>query len=1022
MTIRQKFVHFVLVATGTLVGWTNHASRAIAQATAKQAAATPAELKAAAEADYSQELPRIAPRTPDEEFKTFEVQPGFRVELVAAEPLVKDPVAFAFNGEGVLFAVEMCDYSEQETEHLGSIARLVDTDGDGRMDQRTTYFENLSWPTGIWPWKDGVLVAEPPNLLWLRDTDNDGKCDQKETWFTGFGRSNVQGLVNSLRWTVEGYVHGATSSSGAELHAQDPNASEAITLRGRDFVIDPLRETLTPSSGGGQHGMWFNRWGDKFATSNSDHLQQILDIDNWLSTHNPSVPVPSLRRSIAVDGPQAEVYRSSPVEPWRIVRTRLRVSGAVPGVVEGGGRAAGYFTGATGTCIMDREAGYGDAQYDTALVCDVGSNLVHRKRMISKGLFWSGERIDQQSELLRSSDIWFRPVQLGDGPDGALYIADMYREVIEHPKSLPPIIKRHLDLTSGRDKGRIWRVVPEKQTVVTSAGKTIKPAKLSSDKLAENLHHPIAWQRRMASQLLIERQDPASIPAVRTAAKGGVSSEGRMMALHVLHRLNELSAQDLQHALADSEPRVVAHAARLAADTQLAPQCTSALLKATVTEPHAQLALAMAASELPANDRVGLLKRLMTAASDPLVKAVIVIAANDASPRLVSQETANDWSSLILTAWYAELRSKSSQGSTYRKAIAEHLNEQLGEKSSTRDNWTQLLAQLPSRTHVETMLSALPESTRSSLEANLQKEVTRAIEQIEAQPATQFSKQAAAGLRLIPTKQVLDLGKQWLNPNSPESLQRALAQAMLWSDVQGALPVLLPELKRMTPALKREVLASMIGYAQALPSIATALESKEISTAEIAPDVRQQLFAVPDKKQAERFKKLLNTASADRIQVIDRYRGALANVSAADTNLVNPGKATFQRVCAQCHRLQDMGNDVGPPLKQLADKSPEQLLDIILDPNREVDPKFLGYSVLLEDGRVLSGIIREESAGQIVLAETGGKQHTIPRSEITQLKSTGLSLMPVGLEEQIQPQQMAELISYLKAAGAASQK
>ncbi len=125
---------------------------------------------AAAEADYSAELPRIPPKSVEEAMRAFETQPGFRVELVAAEPLVKSPVAYAFNADGFLFVVEMVDYSEQETEHLGSIARLEDVDHDGRMDKRTNYAQGLSWPTAIWPWKNGVLVAEPPKLLWLGDT------------------------------------------------------------------------------------------------------------------------------------------------------------------------------------------------------------------------------------------------------------------------------------------------------------------------------------------------------------------------------------------------------------------------------------------------------------------------------------------------------------------------------------------------------------------------------------------------------------------------------------------------------------------------------------------------------------------------------------------------------------------------------------------------------------------------------------------------------------------------------------
>ncbi|MEM7317107.1 MAG: PVC-type heme-binding CxxCH protein, partial [Planctomycetota bacterium] len=282
--------------------------------------------------DYSGELPRFEPLSPKQAIESMKVLDGFRVELVASEPLVVDPIAFAFDARSRLFVVEMRDYSEQDKEHLGRIALLTDSDGDGRMDHRSTFVDGLSWPTAIHPWRDGVIVAAPPKMTWFRDTNDDGKADTSEVWFEGFGRSNVQGMTNSLRWGVDCFLHGATSSTDANLRS---NNQPAQTLRRTDFAIDTLRTTLHPVSGGGQHGLSFNRWGDKFVTSNSDHLQQIVDMHGWLASHRPMITMPSLRRSIAIDGKQAEVFRASPVEPWRVVRTRLRVGGIVGGPVEG---------------------------------------------------------------------------------------------------------------------------------------------------------------------------------------------------------------------------------------------------------------------------------------------------------------------------------------------------------------------------------------------------------------------------------------------------------------------------------------------------------------------------------------------------------------------------------------------------------------------------------------------------------------------------------------------------------------
>ncbi len=964
----------------------------------------------AAEADYSAELPRIPAKTLAEAQQCLQTQPGFRVELVAAEPLVKSPVAYAFNADGYLFVVEMVDYSEQETEHLGSIARLEDTDHDGRMDKRTNYAEGLSWPTAIWPWKNGVIVAEPPNLMWLGDNDGDGVSDVKEVWYDGFGRSNVQGLVNSLRWTVDGTIQGATSSSGAELKGGDmtADAGKSISLRGRDFVLDPLTKSLTPASGGGQHGMCFNRWGDKFATSNSDHLQQIIDLDAWLGSHSSSVPIPALRKSIAEDGPQAEVYRASPVEPWRIVRTRLRMSGAVPGVVEGGGRAAGYFTGATATCVMDSEAGFGEAAYDTAIVCDVGSNLVHRKRLLPKGLFWSGQRIDQESELLRSSDIWFRPVQLGDGPDGALYIVDMNREVIEHPKSLPPIIKKHLDLTSGRNTGRIWRLVPEKSQVVIAAKDAKFPGKSTPEELVQLLESPIAWQRRTASQLLVERADKKVLPTLAECIRRSPHPEARLLALHVLNRLQagQPDKSVLADALRDKHPRVLTHAIRLVSQAQAPAEFEQQLLQIKSDDANVQLALAIAAEKLTPAAKAQLLVQVLNVNSEPLTRAVAIVSAGNSTPSLLasglSTEKTTELLRLVLPAWSAALRDGTD--SEFKQSVTQLVTSKLTAHDS-RGAWLATLSALPGKGQADTLLKLLDDKSHSELTSFVSATVSK---------AASSGGTGLAWARLLPTEEVKQLAQELISPTKPEAQQLVMVESLLWNNPEAGLSILLAKLPQMTPTVKAQTLGSLMRYSQVLDQVAEAIERKQINKAEIAPDVRQQLLALPNKKLAERFKAVLNAASADRAQVIERYRPALNKVSQWTSDEIAEGRQVFKKVCAQCHRLQDMGNDVGPPLKQLGDKSPDQLLDIILDPNREVDPKYLGYSVLLEDSRVLSGIIREESAGQIVLAEAGGKTHTIARDEIDQLKSSGLSLMPNGLEEQITPEQMSQLIAYLK--------
>ena len=953
-----------------------------------------------ADKDYSSELPRLPPLPLSQVIESFDVAEGFELQLVASEPLVSDPVAYAYDAELRLYVIEMKDYSEQETEHLGSVARLVDVDGDGRMDQRTTFVQGLSWPTAIWPWKDGVLVAEPPRITWYRDTDDDGISDQAEDWFVGFGRGNVQGLVNSFKWGVDGYLHGATSSSGAELQQPLQPDLATLALGRRDFAIDPLSRTLHAEAGGGQHGMCFNRWGDKFVTSNSDHLQQIIDLEWWLADHATSVPLPSTRRSIAVDGPQAEVYRASPVEPWRIVLTRLRISGVAPGVVEGGGRAAGYFTGATGTCIMDREAGFGDPAHDTAIVCDVGSNLVHRKRMIDEGLFWSGERIDQQSELLRSRDVWFRPVQIGDGPDGGLIIADMAREVIEHPKSLPPMIKKHLDLTSGRDLGRIWRLRPTSVAVPHDP----PPAKLSSRELVANLAHPIAWQRRMASQLLIEREARESRSALEQAARQTESPEAQILAMHVLSRLQLLSADVAGSLLASQHPRVLQHAIRLIGRNELDVDLSQLALD---ERPRVQLELALAmASDVPSeSQRQEVLGELLPRVQAPLVQAVVANLAGVEQWEIVQTELAlldsqerRSWLRLLLPVWANKLREDQS--------LQSWVLDQLLDSGDVGRDWRAALATSASRSQVAELRAQLPSPQQTTLDQRVKQDLERAL-------ATDAPRDGDFHvLRLAGNSLQLAFAGQMLQPTVREAAQQAVLGLLSWSDQPQFAELVIVRLSQLTPGLQVEALRGLASRTATAQQLATALEARQIQLGQIPVEVREQLRRQRDAELARRFEKLFGQVSSDRQAVIEQYSRGLES-SSSDEDLA-AGEAVFRQVCAQCHRLADVGNDVGPPLRQLGEKSPQQLLETILDPNREIDPKYTSYTLLDADDRVLTGIIQDESAGQIVLKSAGGEVHTLARQEISQLKNSGVSLMPVGLEGSISVDQMRQLIHYLK--------
>lgn len=982
-----------------------------------QEPATPPPAADSVERDYAQELPRIAPRSPSEALLLFHVVPGFEVQLVAAEPQVVDPIAMAFDEDGRLFVIEMRDYSEDDKANLGRVRLLEDTDGDGQFDRSTIYAEGLSWPTAITCWQGGILVGAPPEIYYLRDQDGDGRADEKRHLFTGFSRSNVQGLLNSFQWGFDNRIYGATSSSGAQVlpgpdhpsgRSGAPMDAAGLPLRGRDFAIEPREMRITATSGGAQHGMSRDDWGTTYVCSNSDHLQQVMFEDRYVA-RNPYLAAPSARLSIAVDGPQADVFRTSPVEPWRVVRTRLRSKGVIPGVVEGGGRPAGYFTSATGVTIYRGDAW--PAEYrGWAIVGDVGGNLIHRKRIESRGIPNAGMRVDDKVEWVTSDDIWFRPVQFANAPDGTLYVADMYREVIEHPASLHPVIKKHLDLTSGRDRGRIYRLAP--QGFRSPAAPRLSRA--STAELVALLAHPNGWHRDTASRLLYQRQDRSAIRPLEQLARQSTSPLGRMTALYSLEGLQALNADALLVALRDADPRVRRHAVRLA-ESRLA-------------------------------DAAELREALYGLAQDPdlLVRYQLAFSlGEDTGPRrlatlaaLARGEPASTWMRLAIRSSLAEgsgvVLAELVQDSAFRAAPAgrdwlKALAEQIG-KQQRADDVAALLGVLRAWPTGETaVLQTLLQGLAAKPGTPLAEQVAAATggraeeltRQLVATAARRVLDGNIAPAERVAAAQQLRLGRladlestllPLLEPAQPAELQTA-ALGVLASFREPRVAALLVERwASLSPRLRTQAADVLFSRPEWIVTLVDAVEQNRINLGDVDPARWKLLADHADPQVRQRAPALLAKLQVGRRgEVVEAYREALQLAGDAAR-----GRETFKKICAACHQLQGVGFPTGPNLAAMKARGPEAILVNVLDPNREVNPQFLNYTVVTTDGRTLTGMITGETATSVTLKRADNATDTVLRIDIELLKSTGISLMPEGLEKQLTPQALADLLAYLK--------
>lgn len=989
----------------------------LSQAHAVEAAQSPSE-RTVEKVDslLSKRLPRVAPRSPQAALASFQVADGFLIELVAAEPLVEDPVAMAFDEHGRLYVVEMRDYSEQETERLGRVRLLTDEDQDGVFDHSDVFVDNLSWPTAVACYDGGVFVGAAPDILFLRDRDGDGKADEHRVVFSGLGRSNVQGLVNSFQWHLDHRIYVAVSSAGAAL-TKGPIESKSLDLRGRDFAFDPRTLEVEPITGGGQHGQCFNRWGDRFVCSNSDHLQAIVFEERYLA-RNPYQAVIGARRSIAADGPQAEVYRTSPIEPWRVVRTKLRVAGLVPGMIEGGGRAAGYFTSATGVTID--EGGLSPESY--ALIADVGSNLVHRKRMVDDGVTYRGERIDDRGELLTSTDNWFRPVQMCIGPEGAIYVADMYREVIEHPQSIPPEIKQQLDLTSGRDKGRIYRLLPQqfRQDMVD------RHAFTTADDLTAALKSPNMWRRLTSLRLIWERSDKAVVPMLRELVQAAPLPETRVAALYGLESLDCLEVAHLKTALADSHPQVRRHALRLSEHQFDSSPELFLLAQGLQNDESAivrcQLALSLGECHIP--QRTDTLATLLCSSSSADLTAAVLTSASDCAGELLKRLAEHSYQ-ITTVAGRQALTALAVQISRQAKAAdIRFLEELLGnQREPNLDSPVAaiLMALGPPQT-VSSSASAARSSSSTRLDTvhrvALERYAAAARREFEATTLPERIAMAGQVLAIAGNDSDAELLATALGPGQSVDAQANVLFALRRQRSRLAVDVILASWDQLTPVARQAAMDVLCSREEWVVELIAALESERVHFADLSTATVVALSSYPNARVREQFAALRGRqATSDRQQVFQDYREVLDVAGSAQR-----GSELFTQHCASCHELVGKGNPIGPNLAAMANRGPEALLLNILVPNGELDPRYASYTLVVNDGRVLSGLIVSETATSVTLQSAGGEVSTVLRADIEDLQCSGLSLMPDGFERVLDKPGMADLLSYLLTSVASQQE
>ena len=917
-----------------------------------------------------------APMTPKNGLKAIHLPKGYKVQLVAAEPLVKDPVAIDWGADGKLWVAEMADYPSGVNGKAGGRVRfLEDSDADGVYDKSTVFLEGVNFPAGIMSWQKGVLVAAAPDVFYAEDTTGDGKADKRTVLYTGFKQGNQQLRVNGLRWGLDNWVHGANGSHHSRYAAGikiKSSSGQTFELGGFDFRIRPDEGLLEPLSGPSQFGRSRDDWGNWFGVQNSFPLWHYVLEHRYLS-RNPDFAPPDPRRILTKSNPL--------VFPARPPQKRFHNF-----------NQSGRFTSACSPAI-NRDDHLFDDDNVYAFTCEPFHNLVQRVILKRDGESFTAERAEPKDDLdfFASEDRWCRPVMARTGPDGALWVVDMYRYMIEHPEWLPAGGKAEMKPfeRSGMEYGRIYRVYKDGKP----PRRIPRLDKSSAKELVSRLAESNGIIRDMAHRLLVQRKEVSATKALVEMAGTHASAKARLHALCALDGLDQLGATLLKVAFRDPHPEIRRHALRLA-ESRWGEH--PELLKASVRladDPHAAVRLQAACSWGESKSAVAghaLAKVAIRDAGNPYVRAATFSSAEPHFDRLA--QAAIEHGVLIDDVLKLGARRKTSLDALLAGLMKPGKDGYEPEQFRSLGGWLNHNPKV-SPEMVKVMAKAREIVTDGSASSPLR---AAAVGLLARQPES-----LAADKRRL---------SDLLTPRVASEIKLAAVQTLARIGDDGLPDTLLKGWPGYLPQERSRVLDTLLQRKEWTRACLKAIEAGAVGRGDLDAARRQLLLKHADPSIRKTAVRILNSGPQKaRREQIEAYRVALK--LPADEKR---GRVVFDKLCAVCH-LPPNGQPMnGPDLRSITDRTKDGLFSSILDPNQTVDASYAGYSVTLADGSALYGRVLSETSNNLILRLLDGSDRQLLRREIKTLRNSGLSLMPEGLEAGMNNQELADLIRFVQ--------
>ncbi len=916
----------------------------------------------------------------------FLVEPGFNLEQVAAEPLVGSPVALAFDENGRLFVVERGPGAAGGGA-LGRVRVLQDTNGTGEFRHSTIYTDNLPWASAVACYGGGVFIAAGPDILFLRDSRTNGIADERRVVFSGFGSTNgisARTLVNNFNWGLDNRIHAATAGTAGFALAPSTPGEGPVSLTDREFSFDPRSLSVVPESGPAKSGLSFDNYGRKFVCDFKRPLRMPMYEPRYMARNPFSLAPPEMAD---VASPATVVFRlaaAGSAQP-------AGITSGPPSAVESPLKRVPvptWLTNAQG-CVIYRGNTFPSSYLGNAFIPDPSAHVIHYAVLREAGLELTATRPleDRDREFVASRDATFCPVQIINGPDGAVYVADS---------------------GGGVRGGHIYRIVP----VSFKRPSLPRLGRARTSGLVTALGSANGWERDTAARLLYERHDPAAAALLRPILANSRSPLGRLHALYALDGLGALRPADLQLALRDSDEWVRTHAVRLCETLTHNGNIPNELwnplrLLAADRSVHVRYQVAWTLGEIRRPDRALVLADVIWHdPSDPWIRAAVLSSVI---------EGAGD---LFVTL----ARDQRVRGSPVGQGWLEGLATMIGIKGPPEEVAQVLgFASQPQLTQEQSfpLLFALGDGLHRARSSLAQMDTQNQLQVVYAQVLNAVTDHSVPDPVLIGGLEMLSVGPYnytnsgdlvqfYLGSGRSEAVQSAALATLARYDDTRITQALLQRGRVLTPRLRREACTAMLAWTNRIADVLTALETGALSRAELSSAQVDFLRTLREPALRERAVRLFGLVPGERPDAVQRFRPALALPGKA----LN-GQPIFQARCAACHQSG------GPRLEMSADLvaarvyGKASILSAILEPNVRVRQDYPTCVVETPDGEVLLGMLTGENAATITLQQLDGGSKVWPRDNIQYLQPQSWSVMPDGLEAGLTPQQMAELLEYV---------